>query len=180
MVDDVEVVEGPNGYSIAVLKSSTSSRRICLEYKDKELRQATSAHFIFINLSGRGDGFLNTGILIQQLQENLQETDSVSGQSELWIETCPSCEGIVALHFSSEKIEFYSLILRVAVALGLRPFPDYCMLGLSPCTLLDSLTWNFDSWKSPHGIHVPQDYLDTNVPKDFEPIKVGVIEKGFY
>eukprot|EP01035_Chromulina_nebulosa_P022941 gene22941-29718_t len=168
--------ETMHGRSLVILESSVSYRRVLLEYDEKELLQAMSANFIFIQLPDKSPGLLDREI--QQLKAKLKLADftAKTGQSELWIETCPYYKGIGALHFSSEKIEFFYAILRVAGELNLKPFPDCCMLGLSNCARLNQWT---DSLTSPCGIQVPVEDYSPSI-NGHSKIKVGVIERGFY
>ena len=166
--------------SLAILESSVPYRRILLEFDAKELLQAMSANFIFIQLPDKSPRFFDAAI--QQLQDKLNspEFTSKTGQCELWIEPCPFFEGFGALHFSTVTIEFFHSILRAAGELKFKPFPDYCMLGLSNCTRLDQWKWNNYSLTSPYGIQVPPHQVEVPSINGRSKIKVGVIERGYY
>eukprot|EP01036_Dinobryon_divergens_P031783 gene31783-41249_t len=168
--------ESINGHSVIILQSSASTRRILLEYDEKEVRQAMSAHFIFISLPVNSLDLIST--VTQRLHTQLQQQGTATGHEELWIEICPSFEGICALHFSSTSIEFFYSIIRRAQELNLKPFPDYCMLGLTTCTV-DGGSWDYDSWTSPFGIHIPRPPAAVSNAPNGDQVKIGVIDLGF-
>eukprot|EP01036_Dinobryon_divergens_P035429 gene35429-45910_t len=160
-------------YSIAVLKPLNSEWHIRLEYVDNQLIQVMSANFIFIHLPV--EMISNTNAVIQNLRNQLQWTTT---EEELRIERWSLLNGVCVLHFSRTTIAFFNAILQAAVQLGLRPFPNYCMLGLS---IPQPLGGGPNEINMSQRINTPQQYLDHLAAAVSAPlIKIGVIEKGFY
>ena len=124
-----------------------------------------SANFIFITKTYSD--------VVNKVHVEMQKLVKDSGEGKLWIEQCSFLTGFCALHFSSKNIEYFDAILQVSDSLGLNPFPNYDMLGLSTCCISNA------PLSGPFGINRPPNADQEIGIGGQERIKVGVIEFGF-
>ena len=122
-----------------------------------------SANFIFISNARE----------ILRVNERMHRDVEIGGGEDMWIESCPTSEGFCALHFSSKKRDSFDRVLDIAHSLGLKPFPNYFILGPSTYAR-NKRPGEHDLWNSFNEIGPPVDFNNDNTP-----IKIGVIDKSF-